>query len=514
MTDYVRKLIGVDAVNEGSERWTGKGEIVAVVDSGIDTTHPDLEDCVDFFEAVPEATKTDRVGHGTHVSGTIAGRGVASKGKIRGMAPEARLVGLGIVKPDERSLALPPDLRDLLRVVAEKGAKVINLSWRNAIGNLYEEGSMAVDTFAREHPDVLVVVAAGNEGKATDGWPTLYSVGAPASAKNVLTVGACVSDRGEFVDETWGGFKKRYFPAAPTSDETIVGDPTKPAAISSRGPTDSQGVKPDVLAPGTAILAPRAAELADDHFWKVYPKYENRYAFMLGTSMATPVVSGAAAVLRQYLREDRKMESPSSALLRAMLIASAIRAPWSGKPEDEASCGYPDFSQGFGRIDLRDVLPNGGSPKGYRVCPEDVPNEHPDALERGAPEGSKLKAAQSYRLTVPANAKEPLRIVLAWTDYSVRGIQNQLKLDVTGPGGLRRRGNEEHTWLLPPQHLIDPAEAELRSDNRNNVQQVVLKEPPAGTYRIRVVATNTLFPPQGYGLCVCGQMEADLEHES
>jgi serine protease AprX len=512
VTDCARRLIGVDAVNEGAERWTGKGEVVAVIDSGIDKTHPDLEGCVDFFEARPEATSTDRVGHGTHVSGTIAGRGVASKGKVRGMAPEARLVGLGIVKADEKSFDLPPDLGDLLCTVATQGAKIINLSWRIAKGSVYEGGSMAVDCFAREHPEVLVVVAAGNDGMAPQGWPTFFSIGAPATAKNVLTVGACLSDRKEFGDVTWGRFGN--FPEPPARDEPLVGDPGKLAADSSRGPTDTDSVKPDVLAPGTAILAPRAADLPDGHFWRTCAKYENRYAYMLGTSMATPVVSGAAAILRQYLREERGTPNPSSALLRALLIASAVRVPWAGQAQYEVLCGYPDFNQGFGRIDLRALLPHPRTPKGYRASFRDIPDEDPEAVERGAPVGSKYKAAHSYRVTVPAGAKQPLRIVLAWSDRSVRGLQNQLKLDVTGPGGLRRRGNDEHTWRQPPQELIDPAQADLRSDNRNNAQQVVVDEPATGSYRIRVVGANTLFPPQGFALCACGEMEGELEREA
>lgn len=513
MSDRVRKLVGIEALNKGSERWTGKGEVVAVIDSGIDTTHPDLADCVESFEAVAGAMETDRIGHGTHVSGTIAGSGAASDKKIRGMAPEARLVGLGIVD-ESGKLCLPADLGELLHKVADKGAKIINLSWGTPLASVYENGSMAVDTFTRERPDVLVVVAAGNQGKALQGYPSLYSIGTPATAKNAVTVGACAGDRTEFKDASWGAYAPRRFPAAPTKEELVAGDPQRPAALSSRGPTDSEAVKPDLLAPGTAILAARAAEAPDRSFWKPYPEFENRYGFMNGTSMATPVVSGTAAVVRQYLREERKLENPSSALLRAVLIASALRVPWSRAAEDEHDCGYPDFDQGFGRLDLSTLLPHDGGSKRRGLVVEDVQEKDADALESRAPEGAAHKAIHTYKVKVPAGAKEPLRIVLAWTDYSVRGIQNVLALDVRGPEGLRRRGNEEHAWLQPPSKYLDPELQGLRSDNRNNVQQVFLKDPPAGEYHVRVVAQNTLFPPQGFGLCVCGELEGDLEREN
>lgn len=512
MTDRVRRLIGIEKINATGERWSGKDELVAVIDSGVDAKHLDLADRVQLAEAVEGANVTDEVGHGTHVAGTIAGTGAASGGQIRGMAPEARLITLGVVG-DSGEMCLPIELADLLRRVADQGAKIINLSWGTALASVYEGGSMAIDTFARERPDVLVVVAAGNAGKALEGYPSLYSIGTPATAKNVLTVGACASDRSEFAD-AWGTYAPRRFPLAPTKDQSVAGDPQRPAALSSRGPTDSDGIKPDVLAPGTAILAPRAAGAPDRSYWKPYAQFDNQYAFMNGTSMATPVVSGAAAVVRQYLREERKQASPSSALMRAVLIAGALRVPWSRAPDDEPECGYPDFDQGFGRIDLSTLLPDGESPARRGIVFVDVASGHEDALESRAPAGDAHKAIHRYRVSVPADAHEPLRIVLAWTDYSVRSVQNALALDVQGPDGLRRRGNEEHTWMRPAEKNLDVELRALRYDNRNTVQQAVIEKPAPGTYHVRVIAQNTLFPPQGFALCACGELQGDLERES
>jgi hypothetical protein len=379
---------------------------------------------------------------------------------------------------------------------------------------VYENGSMAIDTFTRERPDVLVVIAAGNAGKALTGYPSLYSVGTPATAKNALTVGACASDRGEFPSVTWGSYAPRRFPTAPTKDQLLAGDPQLPAALSSRGPTDSEAIKPDVLAPGTAILAARAVDAPDRSFWRAYPSFDNHYAFMNGTSMATPVVSGAAAVVRQYLREEHGLASPSSALLRAVLIAGALRVPWARAAEDERDFGYPDFDQGFGRIDLRTLLPHHACPARRAIGLVDVANEDDDALESRAPSNASHKAVHSFRVTVPAEASESLRIVLAWTDYSVRSVQNALALDIVGPGGLRLRGNEGHTWLRAKDKYLDAGLPSLRFDNRNTVQQAVVEEPPAGQYHIRVIAQNTLFPPQGFALCVCGELDGELERES
>jgi serine protease AprX len=513
MSDHARKIIGVEAVNDGGEKWTGEGELVGVIDSGIDTTHPDLKDAVEHLEAVPGAMDKDRVGHGTHVSGTIAGRGTASKGTIRGMAPGARLVGLGAVAETGR-LVLPADLGELLAKVADRGAKIINLSWGTPVASAYENGSMAIDTFAREHPDVLVVVASGNLGVAPEGYPTLYKVQAPATAKNVLTVGASSSDRR--IKQDWQAYAGDRFPAAPTAGLSVTGDTKLPAAFSSRGPTDTDSVKPELLAPGTAILAARAGLAPASEYWSTFDEYGGRYGYMNGTSMATPVASGAAAVLRQYLREERKIKSPGSALMRAALIAGSLRLPWSRSPGEEASCGFPDFDQGFGRIDLSELIPHKKTKKGHRVALLEVDNKADDALAARAPQGDPRRAAHSYLLKVPKGTKEPLRIVLAWTDYSARAVQNLLKLDVRqSPDGGRWRGNEEHHWLQPPEAALDPETLEMRCDQRNNVQIVVIPAPPPGEYHVRVVAQNTVFPPQGFAVCAVGGFEeGGLSRES
>ena len=99
MVARARSLVGADALP-----WTGKGELVAVFDSGIDREHPDLHDRVKSVEHLEDATADDLYGHGTHVAGIIAGTGAASGGKIRGIAPEAKLAIIGFVDADNRPM--------------------------------------------------------------------------------------------------------------------------------------------------------------------------------------------------------------------------------------------------------------------------------------------------------------------------------------------------------------------------------------------------------------------------
>jgi hypothetical protein len=103
-------------------------------------------------------------------------------------------------------------------------------------------------------------------------------------------------------------------------------------------------------------------------------------------------------------------------------------------------------------------------------------------------------------------ADGPLRVTLTWTDVPGVFVQNNLQLQITGPGGLRRTGNSEHTYLKDPA-VDDPEGRGLIFDKRNNVEQVRLPVAKAGVYRLLVSAQNTPSPPQGYALCVVGALD-------
>lgn len=508
MSDYARKLIGIDTLVAGGP-WTGRGEVIGVVDSGIDRDHPDFAGRLRHIApGVAGGLEKDVDGHGTHVAGIAAGSGAASGGLVRGMAPEAELVVIGIAD-ENGGLRLPPDLGDLLRQAADQGAKIVNLSWDTPLASTYDQGARAVDAFVRERPDVLVVIAAGNEGTLNAaGYPRIKSLGTPATAKNALTVGACTSAR-PGIPDTWRTYKPQLFGTPPAGEGPVAGDPTYVAPLSSRGPTDFESIKPDLVAPGTAILAPRAAQARAGRIWREWPDHDGRYGLMTGTSMACPVVSGAAAVTRQVLRDQGHAE-PSAAALKAVLLAGARPLPWRRPADETEKYGYPDFDQGLGRLDLTSILPGAHAPAGRRMWLADVPNECAGALEARAPTSErKHKAACQYRLTVAEGPPQPLRLVMAWTDVSEAAVQNCLSLELQGPGGLRARGNDHHLWLRVDPDDVDPKALQRSIDRRNNVQVICLDEAPPGAYTLTIFASNTLFPPQGYGLCVCGHLTDD-----
>ncbi|MCP2267109.1 S8 family serine peptidase [Promicromonospora thailandica] len=270
--DSTPQIGATDAWAEGVD---GTGVTVAVLDSGIDTGHPDLDEGVVTLEHdfTGSGSTTDVLGHGTHVASIIAGTGEASDGENRGVAPGARLLNARVLNDEgqgEESWAI-----DAMEWAATNGADVINMSLgvRGGYTDGTDPSALAVDSISARY-DTLVAIAAGNEGNG--GTP--FTVTTPGTADSALTVGA-------------------------------VSDDDRIAYFSSMGPRYGDlAIKPDITAPGDGIVAARAAgtsigEPVGDH-----------YAAMSGTSMATPHVAGAAALLKQA-RPDLDGEAMKSVLM-------------------------------------------------------------------------------------------------------------------------------------------------------------------------------------------------------
>ncbi|WP_370947311.1 S8 family serine peptidase [Amycolatopsis sp. cg5] len=236
--------------------YTGKGVKVAVLDTGYDHAHPDLKNVVVEEKDFTGEGVQDGNGHGTHVASTVAGSGAASGGRYQGAAPDARLL-IGKALDNEGSGSFSTII-EAMQWAADAGAKVISMSLgSDTPSDGTDPLSEAVDAISRDK-GALFVVAAGNEGRDK-------SIGSPAAATAALTVGS-------------------------VSKQDVQSD------FSSRGPRIGDfAVKPDVTGPGEAIVAARAKGTeAGDH-----DPVGDFYARLSGTSMATPHVAGAAAILAQ-----------------------------------------------------------------------------------------------------------------------------------------------------------------------------------------------------------------------
>ncbi|WP_186763235.1 S8 family peptidase [Lentzea tibetensis] len=335
---------------------TGRDVKVAVLDTGIDGNHPDLkgkEVAERNFTNDPD--NTDKVGHGTHVASTVA----STDSKYRGIAPDAQLMD---GKVCETNQCADSAILEGMRWAAEQGADVVNLSLGGTDTPEIDPLEEAVNELSARYGTLFVIAAGNSGGKET--------VASPGSADAALTVGA--------VDR----------------DDNI-------APFSSRGPRVGDGaIKPDVTAPGVGIVAAKAG--TTDHI-----------AFS-GTSMATPHVAGAAALLKQ--------ENPdwTGSQVKAALISSA-------KP----TANLTPFEQGAGRIDVARAITQtvtaepGNLHLGFQSFPHNDdkplnkpvtyvnPTEDPItfavSVKTSAPSG--LFAAGTSTVTVPAGGKASVPVI-------------------------------------------------------------------------------------------------------
>ncbi|HJH31713.1 MAG TPA: PGF-pre-PGF domain-containing protein [Methanosarcinaceae archaeon] len=443
--DIAADIINVSYVRN-THGLTGSGQIVAVADTGLDTgvdddsMHDDIEGRIVTLHAwwADEGDNggADYHGHGTHVAGSVLGNGSCSDGQYAGMAPMAKLVFQALQYDGSNSslngsLLIPQNLELIFQEAYDDDAKIHSNSWGSGDYSLhgdYTSCSQYVDSFMWNNTDMLIVFAAGNYGDESGN-----TISPPSTAKNALTVGASENLR---LDKG--------------SNANNIDDI---AYFSSRGPTNDGRIKPDVVAPGTSIIS-TASSLKSD----------NNYTYMNGTSMATPITAGAAALVRQYYVENESLTSPSAALIKATLINGA------------ANMGLPTNDQGWGRVDIeKSLFPT--SPRTMRYH-----------------DNISLTTSQLWSVSYYVNSSfEALRVTLVWTDYPSatfvgKALVNNLDLNMTGPDGSYL-GNG--------------------GDNTNNVEQVELLSPTVGRYTIEVNGTNIPYGPQPFALVISGAIGAE-----
>ncbi len=428
---------------------SGTNVVVAMWDAGwVDFAHPDFGGRAKPGEADVAAKKHP---HSTHVAGTLMGNGAASETKggrpfqWRGVAPGATLISYDVdTGPmiDEHR-----DARQRFDAVVSQNSWGLTLSQFFGNCNLLGDYTSFAPDYDRLATGLygepyLVVFAAGNARGRRDqnGCPSndYSTIGVPATGKDMITVGAVNSD---------------------DSSMTV---------FSGWGPTDDGRLKPEVMAPGDEVGG-------DGGITSTQPN--GTYGVLVGTSMAAPAVSGAAALLIEDYRAHYNGQTPLPAMVKALLVHTAADL-------SEGSDGYepgPDYATGYGRIQVKDAvdqLRSGGVLVGV-VAPGD---------------------RAVYTLDVPPDTAS-VKVTLVWDDVAAaenaaKTLVNDLDLVVTDPNGTRH-----YPWTLDPAHPAAPA-VRTQEDHLNVTEQVVAdSDVVPGPWTLAVAGTDVASEePQKFAL--------------
>jgi subtilisin-like proprotein convertase family protein len=498
--DYLAQLA---AWGFTQEQFDASGFAVDVADSGVDngTTSPNhfglyrggvrpgtSRVVYNRLQGTPNTGSTlqGRDGHGTldaHIVGGYVPGGApynafphADASGFRyglGVAPFVRLGSSVFFDPDSFT---SPNFANSLAEAYQDGARISTNSWGASVDGAYTIASQTYDALVRDaQPTGSTAAAAGNQEMVTifsagnDG-PVADTIGAPATAKNVLTVGASEGVR------PFGGAD------ASGVDDSGANSYNDIIDFSSRGPTDDGRQKPDVVAPGTHItgglfqaVSPAANGTADASFVgsgvsggtggsPFFPAGQQWYTASSGTSHSAPAVAGAAALLRQHFINQGRTP-PSPAMTKAYLVNSARHLTGAF-----ANDTLPSPNQGMGLVDLG---------RAFASTPRVLRDQRSIDTFTASGQSRGLSA-------LVADTSQPLRVTLAWTDApgptSGAAYLNDLNLAVT-VNGQTYRGN-----------VFSGANSATggSSDQRNNVESIFL---PAGlpaptTVTITITAAN------------------------
>jgi hypothetical protein len=448
----------------------GNGELMSTCDTGVRTSHYAFRSTSSTWITTWGDYPTDRkiIGyrpanangagyadfgdeavnyyHGSHTAGTCSGDDTLNATDVRdGLALKGRLYFLD-GGGSNGAVYLYPNLNTLWAIPytgnAAGSVKLCSNSWGSNANGSYTSYSAQCDQFMWNNKDFLLFFSNGNNG------PGGGTVGSPATAKNVVSVGSCNNSTG------YGSL----------------------SGFSSRGPCDDGRRKPTILAPGNTV-------------YSVNGSGDAGYTGMQGTSMSSPGAMGAGVLVRQYFCDGfyptgaanaPDSIAPTAALMKAVLINGA---------DNTINYTVPDNNVGWGRIDLDSVLYFTGDARKLAIVDNTT----------GLATGQYVE----YQYNVMSGSV-PIRVTLVWTDYwgspgGAHNIVNDLHLTVTDPGAVVYLGNIYSGGQSATGGSADTV----------NVEECVRRNTPAiGLWTVRVDASHVPSgSQQPFALVVTGDLE-------
>src|SRR5215472_9964233 len=354
--------------------YTGNGIGVAVIDSGVKGSHPDLADnygrsrVVYSQSFIPGLDSSDQYGHGTAVAGLVAANGSASGQWMRGIAPKANIINLRVLDANGAGTdsAVISAIQRAIQLKNTYNIRIINLSLGRRVLESYTLDPLCQAVEQAWKAGIVVVIAAGNFGRDntmnTNGYAT---IAAPGNDPYVLTVGATNTHATDA-----------------RSDDTVT-------SYSSKGPTLLDHViKPDLVAPGNRVVTPLATGSTLDNSFpgnRVSPsEYGSRsctyyYSFMSGTSMAAPIVSGSVALMLEYIPSL----TPDQVKSRMMKTATKLYPSYSTAVSSTGitfNTQYDIFTVGAGYLNTYDAMASNDYSTGSALSPVAVRNSNGEVL--------------------------------------------------------------------------------------------------------------------------------------
>ncbi len=390
----------------------------------------------------------DGLGHETPVAGVAAGNTYDGTGSTdgdgyyrgQGQAPAALLYAVKIFD-NTGGWVGPIDSREIIQRGYEGGAVVHSNSWGAVTDGNYGTRASQYDDGARIY-NMIVSVSAGNSG------PGYTTIGEPATGKNVIAVGSTTKP-------------------TPTTGPSM-------SSFSSRGWTQDNRIKPDLVAPGSSVSSQSASD-------------NTGYHIASGTTMSQPGVAGAATLVYEWYRDNHvDNEVPSPAMVKALLINTANR--FTGHiPNRDEGWGMADISKLERPLD--DPMPFYLSDQEHVFTASGQTNEHMVMSDR---EG------------------EPLKFSLVWTDKEAPGntgsgpaLINDLNIIIESPSGLIYRGNAFiNSWTVPGAEAMSDFDRNGNGwDDTNNVENVFIHpdDVELGVYTVTVEARTIADDAVGVG---------------